>query len=136
MQGPVEILAGADAGGLHRRERVEHGAGADWNASGAQRAREIDDVLGEPAFSSFFTSPLAWEVDGRRPSGGGYTFNHLNIRIRRYPPPQPSPARGEGAHHRLGETLFPSHHSAARSSARTSSSSSFALLPSMRAISS
>src|SRR5215813_8865838 len=96
MQGPVEILARPDASGLHRRERVEHRAGADRNAGGAQRAREIDDVLGEPAVASFFTSPLAGEVDGQRPSGGGCTFNHLNIRIRRYPPPQPSPESTSG----------------------------------------
>ena len=49
VQRPVEILARADAGGLHRLERIEHRAGPDRNAGGAQRAREIDDVLGEPA---------------------------------------------------------------------------------------
>src|ERR1700722_11586440 len=82
VQRPVEILTRADAGRLERRQRVEHGAGADRDASGAQGAREIDDVLRQPA-----------------------------IGCRRA-------------------------HSAALSSARTSSSSSLALVPSMRAMSS
>ena len=49
MQRPVEILARAEAGGLHRLERIEHRAGADRNAGGAQRAGEVDDIFGEPA---------------------------------------------------------------------------------------
>ena len=34
VQRPVEILAGADAGGLHRFERIEHRARPDRNAGG------------------------------------------------------------------------------------------------------
>ena len=47
MQGPVEVLARADTGDMHRVERVHHRAGPDRNAGRAQRAREVDDVLGE-----------------------------------------------------------------------------------------
>src|SRR5580692_3851879 len=36
VQGPVKIVAGADASGLHRFQRIEHGAGTDRNAGGAQ----------------------------------------------------------------------------------------------------
>ena len=49
VQRPVEIVARADAGGAHRGERIEHRAGPDRNAGGAQRARKVDDVLGELA---------------------------------------------------------------------------------------
>ena len=49
MQRPVEILAGADAGGLHRFQRIEHRARPDRNAGRAQRAGEIHDVFGEAA---------------------------------------------------------------------------------------
>jgi hypothetical protein len=35
MQRPVKILAGADAGGLHCRERIEHRARPDRNAGRA-----------------------------------------------------------------------------------------------------
>ncbi len=49
MQRPVKIIAGADAGRLHRFERIEHRAGPDRNAGGAQRAGEVDDILGEAA---------------------------------------------------------------------------------------
>jgi hypothetical protein len=49
MQGPVEIIPGADAGGAHRGKRVKHRAGADRNAGSAQRPGEVDDVLGELA---------------------------------------------------------------------------------------
>ena len=34
---------------LTRRERIEHRAGTDRNAGGAQRAREVEDVFGEAA---------------------------------------------------------------------------------------
>src|SRR5262249_1221692 len=47
MQCPVEVVARADAGRLESLERVEHGARSDRDAGGAQRAREVDDVLGE-----------------------------------------------------------------------------------------
>src|SRR6476660_9328865 len=49
VQCPGKVIARADACGLHRRERVEHRARADRNAGGAQRTREVDDVLGETA---------------------------------------------------------------------------------------
>ena len=49
MQRPVKIVARADAGRLHRFERIEHRAGPKRNAGGTQRAGEIDDILGEPA---------------------------------------------------------------------------------------
>ncbi len=49
MQGPVKIIAGADARGLDRFERIEHRAGPDRNASGAQGTCEVDDVLREAA---------------------------------------------------------------------------------------
>ena len=49
VQRPVKIVARADAGRLHRFERIEHRAGPDRNAGRAQRAGEVDDVLGEPA---------------------------------------------------------------------------------------
>src|SRR5690349_12419400 len=49
MQRPVEVLAGADAGRLNGRERVERRARSDRNAGGAQRTREVEDILGEPA---------------------------------------------------------------------------------------
>ena len=38
MQHPIEILAGADAGSLDRRERVQHRTGADRDAGSTQRA--------------------------------------------------------------------------------------------------
>ncbi len=49
VQGPIKIIAGADAGGLDRFERIEHRARPDRNAGGAQRAGEVDDVLREAA---------------------------------------------------------------------------------------
>jgi hypothetical protein len=49
MQRGVEILPRADSGGLHRLKRVEHGAGPDRQTSVAQRAREIENVVGELA---------------------------------------------------------------------------------------
>ncbi len=82
------------------RQRIQHRAGTDRNTGGPQRAREVDDVLGEPA------AMLCCRL------------HHVRT----------VPLRGEA--------LAPRRHSAARSSARTSSSSSFALLPSMRAMSS
>ena len=49
VQRPVEILAVADAGDADRFQRIEHRAGPDRNAGGAQRAREVEDVFGEAA---------------------------------------------------------------------------------------
>src|SRR5258708_2533364 len=49
VQRPVEILARADAGGLERGQRIEHGAGADRNAGRPQRAGEVEDVLRQPS---------------------------------------------------------------------------------------
>ena len=61
VQRPVEILARADAGGLHRRERIEHRARPDRNAGRPQRTREIDDVLGELALHKL--SSLTGDMD-------------------------------------------------------------------------
>ena len=47
MQHPIEILAGADAGSLDRRERVQHRTGADRDAGSTQRAGEVDDIVCE-----------------------------------------------------------------------------------------
>jgi hypothetical protein len=46
MQRPIKILTGADPRHLDRAERIEHRAGPDRNAGGAQRAREVHDILG------------------------------------------------------------------------------------------
>ena len=121
VQRPVEILARADAGRLDRRERIEHRAGPDRNAGRAQRAREIDDVLGEAA--------------GVRLLGGDDRVRVRTDSCRhaiRPPPPRPSPASGE---ERRVQAIA-QRYSAARSSARTASISSFAFVPSMRAMSS
>jgi len=48
MQDPVEVLARADAGGLDRPERVEHGAWTDRYPGRAQRAGEMNEVVGKP----------------------------------------------------------------------------------------
>jgi hypothetical protein len=60
VQRPIKIITSADAGSLHRFERIEHRAGSDRNAGSAQRAGEVDDVFGKAAFG--FSSPA---------SGGG-----------------------------------------------------------------
>ena len=52
VQRPIEVLAVADARHLHGLERIEHGARADRNAGRAQRAREVEDVLGEAALGT------------------------------------------------------------------------------------
>jgi hypothetical protein len=49
VQRPLEIGPRADACGFDRAERIEHGARPDWNPGGAQRARKVNDVLGEKA---------------------------------------------------------------------------------------
>ena len=49
MERPVEIVARADAGRLHRADRIDHRGRADGQPGFAQRAGEIDDVVGDPA---------------------------------------------------------------------------------------
>jgi hypothetical protein len=49
MERPIKILARADARHFQSFERVEHGAGSDRDSGSAQRAGEIDDILGEAA---------------------------------------------------------------------------------------
>src|SRR4029077_9279586 len=78
VQGPVEILTGADAGGLQGFERIEHGAGAYRDAGGAQRASKIKDVLGKPAAITV-ASALEGEVEGRWPPGGGEWVRHIML---------------------------------------------------------
>ncbi len=67
VQRPVEVLAGADAGRFDRRERIEHRARPDRNAGRAQRAGEIDDVLGEAAALSVLPSPTPPPAAPRAP---------------------------------------------------------------------
>ena len=43
----VKILLVADAPRLHRRQRIEHAAGADGQARLAQGPGEIEDIFGE-----------------------------------------------------------------------------------------
>ena len=71
VQGPIKIIAGADARGLHRFERIEHGAGADRNAGGAQGTREIDDILSEAARLLPLPGGERDGVRGFRPIGHG-----------------------------------------------------------------
>ena len=59
VQRPVEVLAIADRRDVDRFERVEHRAGADGHAGRAQRAREVEDVLGEAAAAFSFTATFA-----------------------------------------------------------------------------
>ncbi|KAF0130794.1 MAG: hypothetical protein FD152_2091 [Xanthobacteraceae bacterium] len=47
MQGPVEVLARTDAGGLHRLDGVEHGARSDRKAGYPEGAGKMGDVLGQ-----------------------------------------------------------------------------------------
>src|SRR5689334_4503169 len=49
VQRPIKILARADAGDFQSFQSIEHGARSDGDPGGAQRARKIDDVFGEPA---------------------------------------------------------------------------------------
>ena len=49
VQRGAEILLVAEAGGLDGGDRVEHRAGADRQAGVAQRAGEMQDVLGQGA---------------------------------------------------------------------------------------
>jgi hypothetical protein len=51
VQRPIEILARADPRRLHGFERIEHRARPDRNSRRPQRAREIEDVLGQPAWT-------------------------------------------------------------------------------------
>src|SRR5579862_6071789 len=71
VERPVKIIAGADTRGLHRFERIEHGAGADGNAGSAQGAGEVDDVLGEAARLLPLPSGERDGVRGFRPIGHG-----------------------------------------------------------------
>ena len=71
VQGPVKIIAGADAGGLHCFERIEHGARADRDAGGAQSARKVDDVLSEAARLLPLPSGEREGVRGFRPISHG-----------------------------------------------------------------
>ena len=78
MQRPVEIVARADAGRLHRFERIEHRARPDRNAGGTQRTREIDDVLGEAAV--LISSPACGGGrSGKAGTGGGLLFIHSEL---------------------------------------------------------
>ena len=84
----LERLADADAFaslGLTRREAL-------WAAKALGRVGDRDDDL--PLFAVLsFTSPLVGEVARRSERGGGVVINMRLV----YPPPQPSPTRGEGA---------------------------------------
>ena len=62
VQRPIEVLAGGQAGGLNRLERIEHRARPDRQAGAAQRAGEIDDVVGKPACVCCLPLPLRERV--------------------------------------------------------------------------
>jgi hypothetical protein len=49
VQGPVEVVAAREAHRLERVERLDHAAGADGQAGGAQRPGEVHHVAGEAA---------------------------------------------------------------------------------------
>ena len=108
MQCPVKVVAGADAGRLHRFQRIEHRARADRNAGGAQSAREVKNVFGEAAV----------------------VLCHMPFR--RSSPRKRRPRRWIPVAHGNERNFY----SAALKSDRTSSSSSFTLLPSSLAMSS
>ena len=49
MQRPVKIVTVADTRDANGFERLEHRARPDRNAGGSERAREVEDVIGELA---------------------------------------------------------------------------------------
>ena len=74
MQRPVEVVAIADARHLQGFQRIEHRAGPDRHAGRAQRTREVEDVLGEAAFTHATHLPFVPAKAGARagfPSQGG-----------------------------------------------------------------
>jgi FAD/FMN-containing dehydrogenase len=71
--------------------------GAAWlseQVAGLSARRSLPRWRRDVFEDSFFTSPLAGEVGERSSPGGGAA---AHIVASGYPPPQPSPARGEGA---------------------------------------
>jgi len=114
MQRPIKIAARADARRLDCCQRVHHRPRTDRNAGRAQRAGEVDDVFGETA-----AAPPALITRIFRPADviGGEDRSR---------------SEGKKSMHDVWSSVY----SAARRSARTSSMSSFAFVPSMRAISS
>src|SRR5262249_57278636 len=109
-----KTAGGPPARRFDRRQRVHHRPRTDRNAGRAQRAREMDDVFGETA-----AHPRALIKRIFRPADviGGEDRSR---------------SEGKKSMHDVWSSVY----SAARKSARTSSMSSFAFTPSMRAISS
>src|SRR6185437_5658227 len=98
---PVEIVAVADARHTQGFERVEHRARPDRHAGSAQRAREVEEVLGKPAVS-LFTSPACGGGRTGKVGRGIFTRRHA-------PPPRSSPASGGGSTQRQAATKTTSY---------------------------